>query len=131
MGTNSHPKHSNQSLERFAQRLRLARQRRQLSQAELGELAQINVNQISRYERATVAPTADILFRLAEALQVTVGELMDEDPRAITPADDEILERLRQIEKLPREDQIVVKRFLDAFLTTQRVRDIASISMAS
>jgi len=94
--------------------------------AELGERSQTNLNQISRYERGAVAPTIDILFRLAEALQVTVGELVDERQQPIGPDELEIFERLREVEKLPADDKMAVKKMLDAFLTSHRVKEIAA-----
>lgn len=119
-------KESASNLAIFAKRLRDLRTEKGLSQAELGELAQTNVNQISRYERAAVAPTADILFRLAAALGVTVGEMMDEEFRKPSPEDAEIWERLRLIESLPSEEKMVVKKLLDAFLTSYRVKQVAA-----
>jgi transcriptional regulator with XRE-family HTH domain len=112
----------------FAKRLKVLRVSKELSQAELGEIAQTNVNQISRYERAAVAPTADILFRLATALGVPVGELMDETVSETKPVleDEEIRDRLRQIESLPPEEKTVVKKLLDAFLTSYRVKQVAA-----
>jgi transcriptional regulator with XRE-family HTH domain len=114
------------NLERFGQRLRAIRQSKKLSLAELGELAQTNLNQIGRYERGIVGPTVDILFRLAQALSVPVGALTDDAVKSIGPEETEILERLRQVEKLSTEDKLVVRRLLDAFLTSQRVKDIAA-----
>ena len=113
-------------VERFGQRLRSIRQERKLSLAELGELSQTNLNQISRYERAAVVPTIDIVFRLAEALGVPVGELVDAGQPTVRPESREMFQRLTEVEQLPPEDRETVKKLMDAFLTSHRVKQIAS-----
>lgn len=113
-------------VERFGQRLRAIRQERKLSLAELGERSQTNLNQISRYERAAVVPTIDIVFRLAEALGVSVGELLDSDQPTVKPESREIFQRLTEVEQLPPEERETVKKLMDAFLTSHRVKEIAS-----
>lgn len=113
-------------VERFGQRLRSIRQARKLSLAELGELSQTNLNQISRYERAAVVPTIDIVFRLAEALGVSVGELLDSDQPTVSPESRELFQRLTEVEQLPPEDRETIKKLMDAFLTSQRVKEIAA-----
>jgi len=113
-------------IERFGQRLRSIRQERKLSLAELGELSQTNLNQISRYERAAVVPTIDIVFRLAEALGVSVGELVDSGQPTVKPESRELFQRLVELEQLPPEEREIVKKLMDAFLTSHRVKEIAS-----
>ncbi len=113
-------------IERFGQRLRSIRQARKLSLAELGELSQTNLNQISRYERAAVVPTIDIVFRLADALGVSVGELLGSDQPTVSPESREILQRLAEVEQLPPEDRETVKKLMDAFLTSKRVKEVAA-----
>lgn len=113
-------------IERFGQRLRFIRQARKMSLAELGELSQTNLNQISRYERAAVVPTIDIVFRIAKALGVSVGELLDSGQPTVSPESREIFQRLTEVEQLPPEDREIVKRLMDAFLTSQRVKEVAA-----
>ena len=113
-------------IERFGQRLRSIRQDRKLSLAELGELSQTNLNQISRYERGAVVPTIDIVFRLADALGVSVGELVDSGQPTVKPESREIFQRLTEVEQLPPEERETVKKLMDAFLTSHRVKEIAS-----
>lgn len=56
--------------------LRAIRERRGLTQAELSRLARIHRVTIAKYEAGKVAPTLGSAERLAEALGVTVDELL-------------------------------------------------------
>lgn len=112
----------------FAQRLRQLRKEKGLTQTELGKLAGVHNVNLSRYERGQSEPSADGLKRLAEALGVSVGHLVEGSINEIPQArfeDPELREQLIEIERLPAEDKQVVKRFLEAFLFRKRVQDLA------
>jgi transcriptional regulator with XRE-family HTH domain len=111
----------------FSQRLKDLRTQRKLSQTELGERAQVNFSQVSRYERGAVHPTVDVLVRLAHALGVTVGDFFTATESPL-PNDPEIVSRLQEMQGLPAEDKEVIKKLLDAFLMKKRFRDLASSS---
>lgn len=57
-------------------RLRQVRELRQLSQKDLGERVGTSDKQIYRYENGTNEPTADILTRIAQALEVSADYLL-------------------------------------------------------
>lgn len=61
---------------RLAQRLRLERDSRGWSLAELAERAGVSKATISKIERAEVSPTAVVLVRLAGAFDLTLAGLM-------------------------------------------------------
>lgn len=63
-------------LEKFAGNLRAARARLDMSQDVLAMAAGIDIDSISRYERAKVKPGADALAKLAKALGTTPNELL-------------------------------------------------------
>lgn len=66
----------------LARRLGLAlkqhRKRREFTQAELAEAAELTVNYVGYLERGERLPSVPMLARLAQCLSVTVGDLMDE-----------------------------------------------------
>jgi ribosome-binding protein aMBF1 (putative translation factor) len=64
------------TLEGFAQRLRELRKHKNLSQTELGQLAELHYTHIGRFERGTSRPSGDSLKRLADALSVTSDYLL-------------------------------------------------------
>lgn len=57
------------------------RTRRALTQAELADLIDVNISTVARLERGSAARLATIR-KLAEALQVQPGDLMDPPPTA-------------------------------------------------
>lgn len=74
---------STSTAEGFAERLREARLRAGLTQRELGEQAQVNYSQISRYEQGLAMPRPGVLLRLADVLGVPLEHLRDDANIAI------------------------------------------------
>src|SRR2546430_17727599 len=62
--------------QRLAQRIRLERDGRGWSLAELAERSGVSKATISKIERAEVSPTAVVLVRLASAFDLTLAGLM-------------------------------------------------------
>lgn len=70
---------------RFAKNLREARSEAGVSQAELGERCGLHRTEISLLERAGREPRLVTIVKLAEALEITMGELCEgiaRDPHA-------------------------------------------------
>ena len=108
----------------FGQRLLRLRQARGYSQRELGERVDVSQRMMTYYERQAEHPPAYLLPRLAEALGVTVDELMGVRPvkePPVTPRNTRLWRKLRDIEKLPPGDRKAVLKFVDALLVRQRV----------
>ncbi len=70
----------------IAETLRAWREARGLSQRALAERAAMPYPMIARLELGQTDPRLSTLRRLAEALNVTVGELVDGAPKAKRPA---------------------------------------------
>lgn len=64
---------------KFGEKLLKARLALNLSQTELAEKAKISERSIYSYEQAGISPRSPVLARLAQALNVSVAYLMDED----------------------------------------------------
>ena len=62
---------------RFGARIRARREARGLTQAALAEAVGVSSNYLSVLERGHKLPTLDTLVRLAKALQVSPGDLLD------------------------------------------------------
>lgn len=67
---------SNDLITTFAERLRLMRQRRRLTQAQLAHRAQTHNTLIAHYETQQRLPSCENLCRLAEALGTTTDYLL-------------------------------------------------------
>lgn len=112
----------------FAQRLRELRKQKNLSQTQLGKLAELHYTHIGRFERGTSLPGSETLKRLAAALNVTSDYLLEgaqDDAAKARFEDREFLRLFQEIEKLPEEDKTVIKIFLDAFLTKKQIKLLA------
>jgi transcriptional regulator with XRE-family HTH domain len=110
--------------ETFGERLLRLRQARGYSQRELGDRVGVSQRMMTYYEREAEHPPAYLLPRLAEALGVTVDELMGVRPvkeQAAAPRNTRLWRKLRDIEKLPPGDRKAVLKFVDALLVRQRV----------
>lgn len=64
----------------LGRRIKEIRKRRRLSQEQLAERAGISSQYVSNIERGKENPTLDLLFSLANALKVPLGEMCDLDP---------------------------------------------------
>lgn len=108
----------------FAERLRTLRQERGLSQRDLAQIIGCETMVISRYERGAAVPRMDSLVSLAEALHVSTDELATGRRPAdatTTPIRNVLLlERFRDLEDLPKEDQDVAMKLLDALIAARQ-----------
>lgn len=115
-------------LDGFAERLRTLRKQKNLSQTELGHLAELHYTHIGRFERGASRPSGDTLMRLADALGVTSDYLLEgatEDAAKAKFEDRELLKQFQEVERLPEEDKNVIKKLLDAFLTKKQLQSLA------
>lgn len=100
-------------IERVGRRLQEARQRRGLTQEELATRCALPQTRISEYETAKVTPSVVTLYRLALALGVRVGDLVD-DPREGEPWSADLATRLEQVPETRRARvRAVVQALLD------------------
>lgn len=63
----------------FGERIHALRQNQNLSQMDLAELADLNASYIGHLEHGTKSPTLQTLGKLANALQVTLPDLLTID----------------------------------------------------
>ncbi|WP_232512076.1 helix-turn-helix domain-containing protein [Pseudomonas protegens] len=111
----------------FAERLRSLRKQKNLSQNELGQLAELHYTHIGRYERGTSRPSVDTLKRLADALDVSSDYLLEgasDDAAKAKFEDRELLRQFQEVEQIPEEDKKVVKTLLDAFLIKKHLQTL-------
>jgi transcriptional regulator with XRE-family HTH domain len=95
----------------IAERIRLYRQQKGLSQAELADKSTVNNKSLSRYELGSSIPPADALKNIADALGVSTDALLSD--AAATIKDVELLKKFEIIQDMDQEDKSIVLRFLD------------------
>ena len=112
----------------FSERHKKARLEKGYSKSDLAKEINVHYSQIGRYEEKGAQPSADILAKLANALEVTSDFLMNgtsEDLADSTLTDKELLNQFKMIEKMTEEKKSVVKIFLDAFITKDKIKQLA------
>jgi transcriptional regulator with XRE-family HTH domain len=109
----------------FADRLRNARKDKKISQQELAKLVGVHYTNIGRYERGEAIPSAQVLNKIAQALETGPDFLINgslEDKATKTLSDNELLIQFKKVEQLPDDKKKLVKAFLDAFLFKESVQ---------
>ena len=106
----------------FGQKLTECRKAKQLSQSELARLLKTNHSIIGKYERDEVKPSIDVVKKLADTLQTTVGFLLGETDDMNLLKDPEMLKRLNDINNLPEDDRTGILFALDGLLRDAKNR---------
>lgn len=109
----------------IAERIRLIRQQKGLSQKELAEKALVNLKSLSRYELDSSIPPADVLKQIADALGVTSDMLLGDEETKIT--DKDLLRKMEVIQQLEPKDKNVVYTFLDMVIRDHKAKQAYTI----
>lgn len=109
----------------LGKRIQELRKLQKLSQVELAEKIQVSKSQMIRYELKGVQPPADTLNKLAEIFNTSVDYLIngntDEKAKAALH-DAELLQRFKEVEKLPERERSVILEVLSAYLRDFRTK---------
>ena len=106
--------------ELFPERLRLAREARELNQAELAERAGLQASAISHFETGTRKPSFANLKRLADALEVSTDYLLGRSKAMSDVATADIL--FRDIDSLSERDRDVIRSLATQMAEVARKR---------
>jgi len=104
------------------------RKKKGLSQSDLANQVGISYAQVGRYETKGAQPPAEVLKKIADALDSTVDYLIsgDTDEKAVsTLKDAELLQQFRAVEQMDEEDKVTVKKLIDAFITKRKIQQLA------
>jgi transcriptional regulator with XRE-family HTH domain len=97
--------------EMFMERLKAARELRELKQSELADRAKLPPSSIAHFEAGSRKPSFDTLRRLANALEVTTDYLLGRvDDPGLAEAGDPLY---RDVGKLTGRDREIAKDFLE------------------
>ena len=109
--------------ESFGVRLARLRKERGFTQVELAEKSGMIQALVSDYERDKLRPYADVVVRLALALDVSTDELLGlarPKQRDGAEGNRRFLRRLQLVDSLPQRDHDALLRTIDAFLKPAR-----------
>jgi transcriptional regulator with XRE-family HTH domain len=95
----------------IAERIRLYRQQKGLTQEELAKEADLNKKSLSRYEIGTSVPPADALKRIADALEISADALLNDEQIEIR--DKNLLKKFQVIQDMNGETKKMITNFLD------------------
>lgn len=107
-------------------RLKTLRTERGWSQADLAERIGSDARQVSRYENGRVAPSLDVLARIADTLDITIDYLViDTAPRrALYAPQNALNDQIADFATLDPDDQTALLKILDALITKTKLRAI-------
>ena len=112
----------------ISERIKELRTGKKLTQSDLATEVGLTYVQIGRYETGKSSPSAEVLQKLAAALDTTTDYLMNGSNDEVVSAqltDKELLSQFREVEKLDQEDKQLVKTFIDAFITKRKIQKLA------
>ncbi len=98
----------------FPARLTQLRKARGLSQQRFADLAGLHVNQIKRYEAGTAQPTLDALVNLAQALHVSLDNMVFDEGERGPP--DELRLQFEAISQFTPEEKEVARTVLESLI---------------
>jgi transcriptional regulator with XRE-family HTH domain len=103
----------------MGERIINARKKMGYSQQDLAKVVKVHFTNIGKYEREEAIPSADVLNRIAKAMDVNTDFLLNgtmQDKANNNIKDDELLMQFKKVELLPNDKKKLIKEFLDAFL---------------
>lgn len=108
--------------EMFGQRLARLRKVAGYSQRSLAAELGISQRMVAYYESETQHPPTHLLPALADALKITTDQLLGREPISPrkAPQNQQLLRRLRQVEKLPARARSAVIEHIEALVAKHR-----------
>lgn len=108
----------------FGKKLRECKDDKGMSQQELAKVLKISHPVIGRYERDEMKPPIDVVKKLADVPDTTVGYLLGEVKETQLLKDPIMLKRFNEINELPDKDKECVYTLPDAFLAKNKMQAI-------
>ena len=110
----------------FGKKLRECRESKSLSQSALAKNLGVHHSIIGRYERDEVKPTIDVVKKLADSLDTTVGYLLGESEDKNVLKSSTMLKRLNDINDLSDKDRDYILYTLDALIRDAKTKNAYS-----
>jgi transcriptional regulator with XRE-family HTH domain len=112
----------------FSERLKKIRLEKGLSKSELASQIGVHYSQIGRYERKGALPSADVMAKIANVLEVSSDFLMNgtsDELAATTLSDKVLLNQFKAIEQMGEHDKSTIKTLIDAFIIKNKIKVLA------
>src|SRR6185312_3072454 len=108
----------------FGRRLKAVREAKGYTKDKLGKLGGIHHSQIGRYEKGDASPSAEVLKKLANALDASTDYLMNgttSDLAAQNIQNKTLINKFNRVAELSEENKKIVSALIDAFLFQQEM----------
>ncbi|MGB5987661.1 MAG: helix-turn-helix transcriptional regulator [Desulfobacterales bacterium] len=110
----------------FPERLRRLRRDRDWSQGQLAHKVGIDVQRISKYERGISNPPLETLARIARVFGVSLDYLLTGKSSKVEKLQNaQLIERIEELENLPKEYQETLISVLDSFIKRNKFEELA------
>ena len=106
----------------FGERITYARKQKKMTQSDLCKMVGTSGDIIGKYERDEIKPSIDTAAKIADALNVTIDYLVKDSQ--YQNIDNETLKRMKELERLSKEDKGHVFAMLDAFFAKAKLQSI-------
>ncbi len=102
----------------FGDNLKRIRTAKNISQGDLAKMVDMHATHVSRYERNVTAPSIEGLKKIANALEVSVDELVygDQENKLNMIEDNELINLFKKVQTLSNSQKDTVKDLLKAFI---------------
>jgi transcriptional regulator with XRE-family HTH domain len=111
---------------KLAENIKHSRKKKGWSQAELAEKIGSHLSHVTRMETGKYNPSVDVLVKLADALEVSVDQLLSENGKAgeVHYEDQTFAERLRLINSFSKKEKEAIITFIDAIATKKKLLNL-------
>ena len=117
------------NMDSLGERIKQLRKQANMSQTDLANQVGISYAQVGRYETKGVQPPAEVLKKIADALNSTVDFLINGSANQKAQAvlvDSELLRQFQYVEQMNDADKKVIMTLIDAFITKRQLQQLAS-----
>ena len=108
----------------FGEKLKECRAAKKVSQNQLAKLINAHHSIIGKYERDEVKPSIDVVKKIADVLDTTVGYLLGESINQEVLKDPLMLKRLNDISNFSLEDKEHILFALDAMIKSIKLKSL-------
>jgi transcriptional regulator with XRE-family HTH domain len=111
----------------IGERIKSLRKEKGWSQALLGQMVDLHVGHIGRYEKNKVKPSAKSIKKLAEAFGISINELVRGDEKPTLEGlikDKELLRMFQGVEELDEKDKTLAKGFLQLLVMKRQFQQV-------
>ena len=105
----------------LGQKITQLRKEKKLSQVDVAKAVGVSRDAISKYERDDIIPSVENAKKIAQTLGVSLDYLVSQDDN-VEVVDTDMLNRMKEIQRLGNEDKNTVTKIIDAFIRDTKTK---------